>query len=242
MPQKCRLCLKEASLCKSHIIPEFCFKPFYDHAHRYIEITDVKKGKVRKAQKGRWERLLCRDCEVRISRLERYARRLFADPLPPKLPGTQRVRQHHRLTYGPLKLFFLSILWRSSVSTDPFFKHVSLGPHEEKIRLMLLNTDAGPPNKYAVMIFALQFDGNPLPDFMVEPTPMKIGAQRCYRFVVTGFVILMFVGSHDPPEKFLRHVLSPNRPIETYDNELGDFGFLREVWNKSAETTRDVEI
>lgn len=239
---RCRLCLQEAPLCKSHVIPEFCFKPFYDNSHHFIEVTDVKKGKVRKGQKGYWERLLCKDCEALISRYERYARRLFADPLPPIVPGTQRVRQHPNLTYRDLKLFFLSVLWRCSVSTNSFFKHVSLGPHDEKIRLMLLTRDAGFANLYSVMIFALHFDGKRLPDFMVEPTPTRFEGRKCYRFVLSGFVILIFVSSHDAPEKFLRHVLSPNRPIETYDNELGDFGFLREVWNKGAETTKDVLI
>jgi len=239
---KCRLCLREAPLCKSHIIPEFCFKPFYDKSHRFIEVTDVRKGKVRRGQKGYWERLLCKDCEALISRFERHSRRLFADPLPPLASNTRTVRQHLRLTYHPLKLFFLSILWRSSVSTDSFFKHVSLGPHEEKIRLMLLNEDPGPPNVYSPMIFALHFSGQPLPDFMIEPMPTRYEARKCYWFVLAGFVVLIFVASHDAPLKFLRHVLSPNRPIETYDKELISFGFLRDVWNKSAETTKDVVI
>src|SRR5205807_10147179 len=80
---KCALCLEEARLCKSHIIPEFCFVPFYDQNHRIIEVSDVEKGRVRRMQKGFWERLLCIKCESLLNGLERQARRIFTDPLPP---------------------------------------------------------------------------------------------------------------------------------------------------------------
>ena len=107
---------------------------------------------------------------------------------------------------------------------------------------MLLDEDPGPANAYPPMIFALHFEAQRLRDFMVEPTPTGFEGRRCYRFVLAGFVVLIFVSSHNAPEKFLRHVLSANRPIETYDNELARFGFLREVWNKGAETTKNVAI
>jgi len=167
---------------------------------------------------------------------------MFVDPLPSLFLNTRTVRQHPNLRYAPLKLFFLSILWRSSVATGSFFRHVSLGPHEETIRQMLLDEDPGSTTAYPPVIFALHFDGQPLPDFMVEPTPTRFEGRRCYRFVLAGFVILIFVSRHTAPEKFLKHVLSPDRPIETYDNELANFGFLREVWNRGAQTTKDVAI
>ena len=239
---RCKLCLNDADLCKSHIIPEFCFYPFYDPSHRFIEVTDVKKGKVRKGQKGYWEKLLCQSCEAHISRFERHARRLFVDPLPSLHPGTRTVRKHVRLRYNLLKLFFLSVLWRSSVSTNSFYKFVSLGPHEETMRKMLLNDDPGSPDLYSVLPYALHFERVWLRDFMVEPTWTKFEARRCYRFVMAGFVIFIFVSSHPLHGELLRHVLSPNRTVETYDKELAAFGFLREVWNKSSETTKDVNI
>ncbi len=87
---KCRLCLREEDLCKSHIIPEFCFTPFYDKDHRIIEVSDVEKGKVRRMQKGMWERLLCTKCESLLNGWERHSRRIFTDPLPPHEPGSKK--------------------------------------------------------------------------------------------------------------------------------------------------------
>jgi hypothetical protein len=107
---------------------------------------------------------------------------------------------------------------------------------------MLLVSDPGPPNIYPSIIYALHFERAWLRDFMVEPTSTKFEAHRCYRLVLAGFVVFTFVSSHSLPDKLLRHVVSPSRPIETYDKELASLGFLRQVWNRSAETTKDVEI
>ena len=239
---RCALCLQEAPLCKSHIIPEFCFAPFYDKEHRIIEVTDIAKGKVRRRQKGYWERLLCTDCENLLNGFERHARRVFVDPLPAHEAGSSRVRQFRRVDFNPFKLFLLSILWRASVTNLSFFEHVSLGPHEENIRQMILKREAGDAVDYPILIFALHFRGEPLPDLMFGPTYMRLEGLKCYRFLLTGFIVLFFVSSHLPSEKFMRMVLSPERPVTVFDGDLEEFRFLREAWNRASETTRDVQF
>ena len=44
-------------------------------------------------------------------------------------------------------MFHLSLLWRMSVSKHPYFKEVSLGPHEEVLRRMLLEALPGEPDQ-----------------------------------------------------------------------------------------------
>jgi hypothetical protein len=44
-------------------------------------------------------------------------------------------------------MFHLSLLWRMSVSKHPYFKEVSLGPHEEVLRRMLLEARPGEPDQ-----------------------------------------------------------------------------------------------
>ena len=242
MGKKCALCLQEAPLCKSHIIPEFCFTPFYDQNHRIIEVSDVEKGKMRRVQKGFWERLLCAKCETLLNGWERLARRVFTDSLPPHEAGTKRARSFKNVDYASFKLFMLSILWRASVTTHSFFKHVSLGPHEELIRQMILNRDAGEAEDYPMMIFALHFQGQHMPDLMFEPTYMRVGGLKCYRFVFTGVIAMIYVSGQVPSTRFMRLALGPEKPVRIYDGELSEFRFLREVWNRVAETTKDVVI
>jgi hypothetical protein len=207
-----------------------------------IEITDVKAGKITRPQKAWRERLLCAKCEAVISRYERHARRLFVDPLPPHQPGASKARIHGRVEYARLKLFLLSIPWRSSVSSHPVFKHVSLGPHEEVIRQMLLDGRPGEATEYPILVWALHFQREPLRDLMVDPTYMRVEHLKCYRLVITGFVVLIFVSQQTPSQKFMRLMLAPGKPVITYDSELSDHRFLREVWNRAAESTKDVQI
>jgi hypothetical protein len=58
----------------------------------------------------------------------------------------------HSFDYPRLKLFFLSLLWRADVTSDPMFKAVRLGAHEQRIRKMILQKDPGSPEDYSVVL------------------------------------------------------------------------------------------
>ena len=240
-PKPCRLCMKAEKLCRSHIIPEFLYTILYDEFHRFIELTDVQKGIARQPQKGHREHLLCAGCETKINRYEKHARRLFVDELPPLIPRSKRVRRHPRLDYNLAKLFFLSVLWRASISSLKIFKHVSLGPHEEKVRGMLESGEAGAALEYPVAIHALYMDGEHFRDFMVEPTYMRVEGRRCYRLVLMGFVVLIHVDSASIQGAPARCAMSPDRPIETYQTELREFKFLAAVWDAACRTKTNLD-
>lgn len=62
MISKCRLCLQIKDLRRSHIIPEFIYKPLYSSEHN--RVIEIKEGLVPGLmQKGYREELLCQDCE-----------------------------------------------------------------------------------------------------------------------------------------------------------------------------------
>jgi hypothetical protein len=236
--KRCALCHKSGPLCRSHVIPEFLFSTLYDTEHRFIEMTDVANGIVRKGQKGYWERLLCSSCESRLNQYEKHSRRLFVDPLPPHIANSRRIREHPRLDYSLFKLFCLSVLWRASVSSISIFDHVKLGPHEEKIRLMLLMNDAGDATTYPVQAMALHFEGDHFRDFLVEPTHARLDGQKFYRFVFMGFVIFIYVSGQTISPAQQRLAIAPNKPVQTFDHELREFTFLRNVWNKAIESQK----
>ena len=238
----CRLCQRASRLCKSHIIPEFCYTRLYDSAHRFIEVHDVKQGRVHRGQKGYAEYLLCAECESHVNGFERHARRLFVDTLDVGSPPKRSIELLN-VSYDKLKLFFLSILWRSSVSTLSMFRHVDLGRHESELRKRVLESDPGEPNTYGIIVFPLLFEREHFRDFMVEPTPGRMfGGHRVYRFVFSGFVIVILVSAHLPEPRFVRLFLQDEGAIKLYPRELTDFPFLRDVWNLAGETTKEVKI
>jgi hypothetical protein len=240
--QTCRLCDQPSKLCKSHVISEFLFKPLYDKDHQFIDVFDVSKGRVKKSQSGWKERLLCASCESKINRFEKNSRRLFTDPLPALKPGHAIRREFPRVDYSMLKLFFLSILWRASVSSLDVFQHVDLGPHEDKIKALLLRADPGDALVYPTLFFNIHFDGQHFRDYMVQPTYVKIEGRKCYRFLLSGFLVYIFVSSQPLPGKYPEFVLSPQKTVCGYDMEFSHFRFLRDAWNLAGRTTRNVEI
>lgn len=210
----------------------------YDEKHRIIELSEIAEGgKLRHPQKGHREKLLCAKCESHINHFEKHTRRLFVDPLPPPSMGNCRMREHPRLDYPLSKLFFLSILWRASVSSLPLFRHVKLGPHEEPMRQMILNCEPGETTTYPVTLFPLHLEGDHLRDILVEPTYMRFKGRRCYRFVMAGFVVFIIVSVQSPPDPFPQIAISSTGPVRSYSAELTEFPFLNELWKAAGKVT-----
>ena len=123
MKGKCKLCLNEnVELQNSHIIPEFMYQRLYnDQPKRYyiIKINDKSQSK-RIEQKGIREKLLCKDCEVKLSKLENYASEtIYAKNLQNKTilkkinqSSNQRILFHkiEKFDYALFKLFLMSLL------------------------------------------------------------------------------------------------------------------------------------
>ena len=76
----CALCRKNEELQNSHIIPEFYYKMVYDQVPRRFRVVSTESiVPDRYEQKGLREKLLCKNCELKFSRLENYAKRSFFD-------------------------------------------------------------------------------------------------------------------------------------------------------------------
>lgn len=143
----CALCLKTAELQYSHIISEFLYLPVYDGKHRFQLLSTTSGQSPREHQKGIREYLLCRTCEGRVSKWETYAAAVIngSSGLELEYRPFARGFSVSKVDYCAFKLFSLSLLWRASISRLKEFANVQLGPHEERIRTMLL---AGDPGKF----------------------------------------------------------------------------------------------
>ena len=237
----CKLCAAEAPLSKSHIVPEFIFRRMYDNKHRVLEMNDIEAGKFDLIQKGHTERLLCAKCESRLNKFERHARRLFSDELPPPDMERAGIIPIANLKYEPLKLFILSVIWRASVSSLPMYHHVKLGRHEDVIRAMLLNEEAGAWDVYPCWIFQLLYDGKNDFGVMFEPTYARIEGHRCYRFVFGGFLFMTFVSSHGIPRGYERIAITPDGQMRIFAREFSFFSFLSRAWDKATEKVANIE-
>lgn len=239
----CALCLRDVELRDSHVIPEFVYGAVYDELHRFHEIQITEPDKPRIRQKGLRERLLCEDCEGRLGVHERYVSLVFSGAIVTTSQRSGNLVTVSGLDYTSFKLFGLSILWRASVSTLPFFQEVNLGKYEEVTRLALLNGDPGPHNRLSVMINGLSVDDEPFYKLIVEPTRSKIDGHTCYRFVFGSLIWVFVVSGHALSETMRQVVLNEQGTFKMLISELRDVTFLarqletlQEHWNKKDAT------
>src|SRR5680860_660682 len=69
----CKLCGTSAAIVKSHILPEFVYQNLYDPQHRFLDLGSSNEKTLTIQQKGLRERLLCKDCEIKLCKYESYA-------------------------------------------------------------------------------------------------------------------------------------------------------------------------
>lgn len=181
---ECALCRENGPLCQSHIVPEFLHRPVYDEHHRLMSFSDGSR-RASILQKGVRETLLGAGCEARIQRWEHYFARLWyrGRRLPDPLPAEGLVLTG--VDYAKLKLFILSIIWRASAARSNTFRSVSLGPHQEKIRSMLLAEQPGHGMTYPIFAGLIRNHetGRLWDEILLMPLRIKVMGLWAYRCV-----------------------------------------------------------
>jgi hypothetical protein len=184
---QCRLCLKEKELCNSHIFPEFLYRDLYDANHKLIGITGQGNNKYIPLQKGIREHLFCFDCEQHLN--DKYEKPFLKQwSIDSPLPSQMTHDSIFSATYDYLtfKLFHLSILFRSSISSLPTFQEVNLGIHEERMRLMLLNENPGKSWEYPILACVILNGSNVEKGFISQPISVLHDGHMTYGQIYGG--------------------------------------------------------
>jgi len=146
----CKLCKTTCELQESHIIPRLAIKLIRDENlnNRFYELFS-KQSKI--IQDGPKEYLLCSTCERHIGNYEKY----FKEAIHLNRHKTKKyiIEKNliiENLDYKKIKLFFLSLLWRASISSKPEFENVCIGDNEEIIRQMILNGSPSRSSEFSI--------------------------------------------------------------------------------------------
>jgi hypothetical protein len=223
----CKLCLSVGELRDSHIISEFLYKSMYDEKHRFhvVAAGDLQSSY---EQKGYRERLLCQSCETKLSKWETYARGLLTGGTLLQYRREGTITWVEGIDYSRFKLFQLSILWRAAVATREFFSKVTLGPHAERLREMLLTEDPGEPWEYGCVTIGIHRQGAMVP-IIVQPTPVKILESKGVRFTFGGYFWAYRIASHRPIQPgFSEAVLQRSGRLAIKFESLESAGFYRD--------------
>jgi hypothetical protein len=193
----CALCKCDKPLLNSHVVPEFLYRPHYDDKHRTL-LFHRRDTPSTMLQKGLRDRLLCRQCEEHLQRFEDYFARFWyqEQPLPNPLEGSEVILTD--IDYCRFKLFVLSIAWRASVSKLPELTSTTLGPHEESMRRMIVETDPGPVEQYPVFagVIVEQETKTPWDGAIVAPRKIRVNSHWALRMVFGGAVWTVLTSRH----------------------------------------------
>lgn len=204
----CKLCLEEKELINSHIIPEFLYnyKTLYDHKNRITEYNEDREKQAKFIQKGfRDSNILCADCDGKIigDKYEKYSKENFYDKLYCLINKNEK-EYKMIIDYSKIKIFFLSMIWRMSISKLEQFSEVDLGYlHNKKIRDMIFSDNPGNKNDYPTIVISGRHedDDNLSPSsFLVYPRRFRDEHGVCYFFSISGFYHIFYISNHNLPE------------------------------------------
>ncbi len=230
----CALCLEERKLCKSHVVPDFIFKRLKEMDGCFHVYRESARG-FKTFGRTFTQKLLCSDCENLFSKWESYASLFFGDKI--QLSGKKR-GSHLELggaDYKKLKLFYMSLLWRFAITTNPWMQSHDLGPHKERLRELLIAEDPAEPWRYGCTLMAVLANNQHVPDLIVPPSKVRVDGHWCTRLVVGGFILVYLVSSHPPNAHRQSMFLQRNGTFLFSRHELFDVPFLAEIVHSAVK-------
>jgi hypothetical protein len=139
--------------------------------------------------------ILCQECEGKIGVFDDYFSKLIYNDFRQKLNLQLKNENNEEIIvlendpnydYAKTKLFFLSLLWRASISSRPFFQKVKFTQEiEEDLRSMILAENPGEIYEYPCKIF--------LPPLTENPD----GSGKGFDLMNMGFTMLPFCYKKD---------------------------------------------
>jgi hypothetical protein len=186
-----------------------------------VIVANAEAPVPRRSPTGIYDRdLVCRQCEERFTRWDDYAHRFFS----PELPRECAIRHENEVLayripvdYALLKLFFVSLLWRSHATAQPIFSGVEVGPFAPQLREMVLNADPGGTNDFPV--FLAKFD-DPLGTALLNPHRERWFGVNYYRFYLRGYIAHIKVDRRLAPAEFRAFQLSPDAPLTVLQRDF----------------------
>jgi hypothetical protein len=138
---RCCLCRENHWLIKAHIIP----RTFWPLDGGTPKLLSNKSGVFpSRSPQGVYDTILCEDCDGKVlGLLDQHAAETLLCGKPQALDTSTEIgNRYPEADPQKIRLFAAAVAWRASVSKHGFFARISLGPYEEIIRQMILDSNS----------------------------------------------------------------------------------------------------
>ncbi len=214
--KKCKFCGNEKKLIKAHIIPEGFFRR-QRQGKDSLELITNKTGEYNKrVQIGVYDKtIVCNDCENIWREWDDYAQKLLTEE---PLNGQAWYHDDQKIAYivnnfdyKKLKLFFISILWRASVSSHQFYSRISLGSFEKIAKDFIKNNNPGGSEDFSIILSKFS---HPLSkQSTMDPYQYKNSGVNYYRFYLAGYMFEVKIDDKPTPILLSKITLSEDKPL-----------------------------
>lgn len=212
----CRFCGKTTKLIKAHIVPQkFYTYPIATEEDKQLILVSENKHYKPKCPIGVYdENILCAECDGAFGIYdEEIQKLLLADIRRYKRKDVESLYEipFTAFDYQKLRLFFVSMLWRASISSNDVFKHIKFGVKYEKLSLAILKDPKLDSDNFALIIMKLKScEKAPIEKVFIQPTSCRIKGVNFYRFVFSGYRILIKVDGRKLSDGLVAFSLKPN--------------------------------
>lgn len=158
----CRLCLEHAPLCRSHALPNALFRPIFQRNEgKAIHLVDDEHTPNHYSSDSWSVELLCTACEKALNdAYDSYGISVVKGKAIGVYKSADAVT-FLKLDRRRLRAFFLSLLWRFSVSRHDSYLNVQLPKlFQEELRIALLHKRHFPQSRVSVLVSRLR-DSSP---------------------------------------------------------------------------------
>ncbi|MET0049372.1 MAG: hypothetical protein ABW066_16470 [Sedimenticola sp.] len=220
---KCKLTGNDGSGIRAHIIPKSFYAINPEEKLPVKLITNTEGHYSQKCPVGVYDTTIVTEEGERVfTEWDHYASELLLENKAAFEPiarnGDIAGFQIPKYDYIKLKLFFLSVLWRASVSSQPFFRRVDLGPHEVTIRKALLDGDPGDSDWYAVCL--AKWTDHPDGAGMMDPYRTRFFGLNYYVMYLEHYIAYIKVDKRIVSSTMRAIQLKPDSPLIAAGREL----------------------
>lgn len=240
----CRLCNQDRKLVKAHIIPQAFWRQSISGEDKKLLISSSPSFFSKRSPIGVYDNsILCAQCEPEFNQMDDYgielllkrAKHLFK---PIEYGGHKIGLQAGDVDNHKLLVFLIGVLWRASISTQPFYKRVNLGALEPLAREVILNQSGSLPATFDALLsyWTVENDSDDLTKCLMDPFFERWNGINAYRFYFGRFVAYIKADKRnfsDEMQKFgIRSSSTLIVPCRTYEKSK-DFGVLNYTFIQS---------
>ncbi|MEW8624162.1 MAG: hypothetical protein AB2551_00245 [Candidatus Thiodiazotropha sp.] len=212
----CKGCGENKKLIKAHAIPESFFVGLRDGDKAPLLTTDKDGHYPKKTPIGVYDsEILCRECEDRFQEVDDYAQRLLIKEVDTheEIISESVLLGYivKNINYSLLKRFFVSVLWRASISTHEFYSRINLGPFEEDIRQIIWSGEERGKGYYDCIL--AKFVDTELGRVMLDPHMERWDQVNYARFYMYGYVVYIKVDRRPTPRQLIPFVIRDNSDL-----------------------------